>query len=86
MTPAQPEKTPGEPKPGLDLLTDGSLWERVCNGKRYMLVGKLSSGWGGEPRVWLYQEGKNRCLHLRVSTVLKCYRPLDRSKFKVSFQ
>ena len=46
-------------------------WLRTCNQKRYFL--RQIHDHGGQPFVWIYQEGINRCYHLPLKTLLKRY-------------
>ena len=52
-------------------------WVRDCNQKRYCL--RQIHAFNGEPYVWIYEEGANRCHHLPFITLLKRYRQLDAS-------
>jgi hypothetical protein len=50
-------------------LIEGMIYERLCNGKLYVLA-DLKSTHG-----WLYLLDSNRCLHLSHKTILKRYKP-----------
>ncbi len=56
-------------------LTINTWWKRRCNGKRYFLRQINSSDGKVDKfsRVWIYEEGVNRCLHIKATTLLKCY-------------
>lgn len=60
-------------KPELPMPKPGTWWVRKCNGKRYYLRDAPKQPFGDRYFVWLYEEGKNRVLHLPLSTMLKCY-------------
>jgi hypothetical protein len=46
-------------------------WVRNCNEKHYFL--RQIHDFFGQPYVWIYQEGVNRCYHLPLTTLLKKY-------------
>jgi hypothetical protein len=49
-------------------------WVRNCNRKRYFL--RQLHEFCGQPYVWIYEEGVNRCLHIPMVTLQKNYRQL----------
>lgn len=49
-----------------------SWWVRRCNGKRYYLQDPPKMFFG-KLMVWIYEEGKNKVLHIPAATLLKRY-------------
>ncbi len=60
--------------PQTNLPTLNTWWVRLCNQKRYFL--RDIDNFFGEPYVWIYEEGVNRCYNLPLTTLLKRYRQL----------
>lgn len=52
----------------LQQFQPGSQWIRVCNGIRYTLANLSGS------HVWLHQNGTNRALYIKQTTLLKRYK------------